>query len=196
MDINSTPTPVDVSRLRNILGASKAIMNKVESGNFETGNVDPRALTEDGVKTLQAEGVRRPAASNGSIGYTEEMVQSSRLPDVIKKAMIERPIPQLTNPNYTFSLDDVSDLAEEKPMGLPKQPKTKPNIIRESTQSSSDYITVSKAELSEMVNNIVNERLLEFFTKNNNRMVAENAVKKTISMLVKEGRLSVKKKIG
>jgi hypothetical protein len=44
-----TPQPVDLNRLKNILGASKAIMNKVETGNFETGHVDARALTEDGV---------------------------------------------------------------------------------------------------------------------------------------------------
>ena len=114
MDI---PQPVDLNRLKNILGASKAIMNKIDSGDFETGHVDARALTEDGVRELQAEGVRRPAQQGGGpTSYTEEMVQNSNLPPIIKKAMIERPIPQLTNPSYTFSLDDVSDLAEDKPL--------------------------------------------------------------------------------
>jgi hypothetical protein len=191
-----TPPPVDLNRLKNILGASKKLMNKVESGDFETGHIDSRALNEDGVMQLQAEGVRRPATASAPTTYTEEMVQKSNLPPIIKQAMIERPIPQLSSPNYTFSLDDVSELAEEKPLGLPRTPKTKPaqNIVRESVQHNSDYITISKSQLAEMVNNIVNERLLEFFAKNNNRMVTEEAVKKTVNMLIKEGRLAPKKK--
>ena len=39
MDI---PQPIDVSRLKGILGNAKKIMGKVETGNYETGNVDGR----------------------------------------------------------------------------------------------------------------------------------------------------------
>ena len=195
----SIPAPVDLNRLKSILGASKAIMNKVETGDFETGHVDPRALTEDGVRELQAEGVTRPAMSNHSanVGYNEQTVMNSRLPEGVKKIMLERPIPQLTGPNYTFSLDDVSELATDKPMGLPKTPKTSPKPTRQvvnESYSQSDMITVSKTELGEMVKNIVNERLLEFMTKTNNKAITEDAVKKTIALLIKEGKLTPKKK--
>ncbi len=191
-----TPQPVDLNKLKSILGASKTIMNKVESGNFETGHVDARALTEDGVRELQAEGVRRPASqSTSQIGYDTETVQNSRLPEAIKKIMVERPIPQLTSPNYTFSLDDVADLMEDKPMSLPKKPKTNSTqkLVNESLNNS-NYITINKEELKEMVSSIVNEKLLEFMTKTNNKAITEDAVKKTINMLVKEGKLTPKKK--
>lgn len=191
-----TPQPVDLNRLKGILGASKAIMNKVETGDFETGHVDARALTEDGVRELQAEGVTRPAnqQQQAHIGYDEETIMNSRLPEAIKRAMIEKPIPQLTSPSYTFSIDDVSELAE-KPMGLPKA-KAKPQSqqpLRES-YGNSEMITVSKTELKEMVSAIVNERLLEFMTKTNNKAITEDAVKKTIALLIKEGKLAPKKK--
>jgi len=192
----SLPQPVDLNRLKNILGASKAIMNKVETGNFETGHVDPRALTEDGVRELQAEGVTRPTMSqyNGNVGYTEETVMNSRLPEGVKKIMLERPIPQLTNPNYTFSLDDVASLSNDKPMGYPKTPKTTPKQTIRESQSQSDMITVSKIELNEIVSAIVNEKLLEFMTRTNNKAITEDAVKKTISLLIKEGKLAPRKK--
>jgi hypothetical protein len=187
------PQPVDLNKLKGILGASKAIMKKVETGDFQTGHVDARALTEDGVAELQAEGVTRPVTSTPQqMGYNEETVMKSNLPPAIKKAMIEKPIPQLTNPSYTFSLDDVADLAEDKKMGLPRTPKSK--VINESYNNQSGLITVSKEQLREMVNDLVNEKLLEFFVKNHNKNVTEDTVKRTVNTLIKEGRLQPKKK--
>lgn len=184
-----TPQPVDLNRLKNILGNAKAVMNKVETNNFKTGNIDARALTEDGVAELQSEGVSRPAASAG--GYTPEMVKNSNLPPMIKKAMLDNPIPQLSTPNHTFTLDDVADLAGEKKMKYPSTPKTR--TIAESTNQSG-LITISKEDLKEMVNELVNEKLLEFFLKNHNKSIAEDAVKRTISTLIKEGKVTTKKK--
>lgn len=186
MDI---PQPVDLNRLKGILGNAKAVMNKVENKDFSTGNIDPRALTEDGVAELQSEGVIRPSAPITQ-GYTEDMINNSNLPPVIKKAMLEKPIPQLTN--HTFTLNDVSDLAEEKKMKYPQTPKTK--VINESRQNQSSLITVSKEELKEMVNDLVNEKLLEFFVKNHNKTITEDTVKRTVSTLIKEGKIVTKKK--
>lgn len=194
-----TPAPVDVSRLKNILGNAKMLMKKVDSGDYETGHIDARALTEDGVQELQAEGVQRPASmsqpsmgASQAVGYTEEMVRNSRLPEAVKKAMIANPIqqPSLSSLSNTFSLDDVSDLVE-KPMGLPNRPKTKPRQrISESTNDDSDLITISRSDLDAMID----VRLLEFFTKTYNKMITEDTIKKTINTLVKEGKLTVKKK--
>jgi hypothetical protein len=184
------PPPVDLNKLKNILGASKAIMNKVETNNFSTGHIDARALTEEGVNQLQSEGVKH---SQTPMGYTEDMVKNSNLPPIIKKAMLENPIPQLTTPNHTFTLDDVSDLANEKPMGYPKTPVTNKQYINE-TKNNSDMISINKSDLNDMVQNIVNEKLLEFFSKSYNKMLTEKTVKSTISTLIKEGRLQPKKK--
>ncbi len=189
--MDTTPPPVDVNRLKAILNASKQLMKKVETGDFQTGNIDPRALTEDGVAGMQAEGITRPMNQMGSssVGYTAETVKNSRLPEAIKKIMIEKPIVQLASPNHTFTLDDVSELAE-KPMGLPRTPKNSPKKqINEAYPSNSEYLTVTKEELKEIVDSMVNEKLLEFFVQNNNKRVTEDAVKKTIGVLIKEGKL-------
>jgi len=185
-----TPQPVDLNRLKGILGNAKAVMNKVEANNFKTGNIDARALTEDGISELQSEGVSRTTTSQG---YTEEMVKNSKLPPAIKKAMLENPIPQLSGPSHTFTLDDVSDLADEKIMKYPTTPKTR--VISESQQTQSGLITVSKEQLKEMVNDLVNEKLLEFFIKNHNKTVTEETVKRTIRTLISEGKVTTKKKV-
>lgn len=188
-----TPPPVDLNKLKSILGASKAIMNKVESGNYETGHIDSRALTEEGVQELQAAGVTKPAMqSTQHLSYDAETIQNSRLPEAVKKLMIERPIPQMSNPNYTFSLDDVADLAEDKPMRAPKAPQKRQ--VYESVSQNSELISLTKEDLKEMVSTLVNEKLLDFFAKNYNKMMTEDTVKKTVNMLIKEGRLIPKKK--
>ncbi len=187
-----TPAPVDVSRLKAILGNAKAIMKKVDTGDFETGHVDPRALTEDGVRDMQAEGIVRPAMTQtANVGYTEEMVNNSNLPEAIKQAMIQRPIQQMTGLNHTFNLDDVSDLAEDKPMGLPKiNPTRKPSPVNESRSNNSDLLTISRSDLDALID----VRLLEFMTKTYNKLIIEDTIKKTMSTLIKEGKLTVKKK--
>lgn len=191
------PQPVDLNKLKSILAGSKKIMNKVENNDFTTGNINPRALTEDGIKELQSEGVTRPMTQqNSSVGYTEDMIKNSKLPSNIKEAMLKNPIPQITSPNYTFSLDDVSELSQEKPMGVPRIPKTntpKSRVVNESVNNS-DLITISRAELKEIVTEAVTKELLEFFAKNYNAMVTEQTVKKTVGLLVKEGKIPQKKK--
>ena len=86
-----TPPPVDLNKLKGILGNAKTIMKKVETGDFETGHVDARALTEEGVMELQAEGVRRPHQPQQQQfeGHQyEEAVINSRMPEAVKKLSI------------------------------------------------------------------------------------------------------------
>jgi len=190
-DQNQLPPPVDITRLKSILSGAKAVMQKVNSNNFSTGNIDPRALTEDGVRELQSEGVTRQTTSS-PVQYTNETVMNSKLPDAIKQAMINNPIPQLTGLNHSFTLDDVIDHEQfEKPLPRPKiqQNNTRPRI-NESTNNS-DLITISKSQLNELIN----ENLLNFFAKSYNKMLTEETVKKTITTLIKEGKIIPKKKI-
>ena len=188
------PKPIDLNKLKGILSASKAIMNKVENNNYSVGHIDSRALNEDGVNQLYSEGVTRPVTSAPVEGYTEEQVKNSRLPDAIKKVMLESPIPKLSGPSHTFTLDDVADL-QEKPMGYPKTPKATPKtVFNESIQSNSDRISVTREQLKEMVNEIVNERLVELFMKASAQKITEDTVKKTLNGLIKEGKLTAKKK--
>lgn len=185
-----TPQPVNVNNpaLLNLLRNAKAVMNKVENNNFTTGHVDARALTEDGVRELQNEGVQRPAAHEVS-DYTEEQVRNSNLPDVVKEAMIKNKIPKVSLASASFSLEDVSELIE-KPMGLPKTPQTRKVVNETVMPHNSDMITISKTELKSMIN----ESLAQFFKQSYDKALTEDAIKKTIQLLIKEGKITVKPK--
>jgi hypothetical protein len=196
-----TPQPIDVSKLAHILKASKQIMNKVENHDYSTGHIDGRALNEDGVQQMYNEGYTAPASQQGFDNYAEDQIKNSKLPDVIKKAMIENPIPKLSGFNHTFNAEDVADLIE-KPLGVPQTKRTPPKQqqqsqrINEQTYSNqnSEIISVTKEQLKEMVNDLVNEKLIEFFMKANTQRITEDAVKKTLTALVKEGKIVAKKK--
>lgn len=134
-DVKPLP-PANVHAMKGILQRAKGLMNVVESGQYQTGSIDPtsidggdpeKRLTE---ADLMASGKMPQAPSNHrgnmpsgmgggmnpSSGNYEQAVKNSRLPNGIKEAMLKNPIPQ-ANPyaalNNTFSLDDVSDLIEE-----------------------------------------------------------------------------------
>jgi hypothetical protein len=185
----SIPQPIDVSRLKGILGNAKNIMTKVETGNYETGNVDGRALTEDGVKQLQAEGVRRPM-TQGQPQIDNSRIQNSRLPESIKKAMIENPIAQPTGLNHTFTLDDVYDMADEKPMPTPQARK---QPIQESYQQpqQQQFGGYSDNVLRAMIKDVLIEYLSNEYSKN----LTESVIKQTISTLINEGKITAKKKV-
>jgi hypothetical protein len=191
-----TPAPIDVSKLAHILSASKKIMNKVENNDYSTGHIDERALNEDGVQQMYSEGYVAPTSQQVVENYDESLIRNSKLPDVIKKAMIEQPIPKLSGLNHTFNAEDVAGLME-KPMGTPQSRKVspkQPQRVNEQVYSNSGAITVTKEQLREMVNDLVNEKLIEFFMKANTQKITEEAVKRTLTALVKEGKLTAKKK--
>lgn len=183
-----TPQPVNLNNpaLIALLRNSKQIMNKVENNDYTTGNINQRALTEQGITELQNEGFTPPTQTQ-VIDYSDDQVMNSRLPDNVKKAMISNRIPKVSPLSNTFSLDDVSEMVE-RPMGFPKVPQTKRNINE--SVSSSDTITISKTELKSMIN----ESLANFFKQSYDNTLTENAIKKTIQMLIKEGKINVKQK--
>ena len=118
--------------------------------------------------------------------YTEEQVKNSKLPQVIKEAMLKNPIPQLQMPPSKFSLEDLGDLVE-KPAPRTKKPISENRSL---VSSNSDMITISRTELKEMIN----ESLVQFLTNAYNKNLTEEVIKRTINTLIKEGKLSVKKK--
>jgi len=185
----NTPQPIDVNRLKGILGNAKKVMNKVETGNYETGHVDGRALTEDGVKQLQAESVRKPI-QQAQQQYDDSRIQNSRLPESVKKAMRENPIPQPTGLNHTFTLDDVYDVADEKPMPTPQARK---QMVQENYQqpAQQNFGGYSENALRGMIKDVLIEYLSNEYSKN----LTESVIKQTISTLINEGKINVKKKV-
>jgi hypothetical protein len=192
--MNAIPQPADLSKLKGILGKAKAVMNTVEEGNFKKGNIDESILTQD---TSSYANTLTPQMGNNNFNtpvnnvqrpITEEAIRKSKMPEAIKKAMLENPIQQPTI-NHTFSLDDVSDLIE-KPMPAPQARRTtQPSRVNESViTQQNDKIMVSESVLRDMIKDI----LIEYLVGDYQKQLTEGVIKKTINTLIKEGKIRTK----
>lgn len=106
-------------KLQNSLLAAKQVMNKVETKTYQTGNVDSSLLTQD-TSNLQSspqqaatqqptsDRTQRDVKSNMS----EDKIKGSKLPENIKKLMLENPIPTVSYENE-LSNDFIDEVAKK-----------------------------------------------------------------------------------
>ena len=204
-----TPAPVDISKLKSILGNAKKIMAATEQKfPSKTAKTAKTAMAESydyNSGPMYSENDERepeyptyvPQQQNGMgenihkpMVYSEEAVMNSNLPANIKEAMLKNPIPKLSGPPSKFSLEGLEDLVEKPKFKSPGVP------LRESSgsyQAPSNMITVSLDQLNEIIDQRVEKRVNEVLAKMYSKTITEQAIKRTISTLITEGKI-VKKK--
>ena len=196
-----TPPPVDLNALKNILANAKAVMNKLEADKpIVNANANSRAAMVESYNQNYNQPIynemdeREPeypsytpsAQQTQPRGYTAEQVMASNLPPAIKEAMIRNPIPQLSMANASFSLDDVMEQPQQRQ--APAQQRRP--ITEKRVQQDSDMVTLSRGELKELIN----ETLVNFLKNNYEKNLTETTIKRTINLLIKEGKLGNTKK--
>lgn len=186
----NTPQPVDFNRLKGVLGNAKAVMNKVDSGNYQTGNVDATSLVQDTSNFVNEGNMNTNAQSMGNPtrqpkNISNENIMNSRLPDAIKKSFSEKKI-QTPGTSAAFSLDDMGDLLQEKPMPVPSVPKN--SINEQSMMNNQPTYSFNETELRSIIKDVLIEYLATDYTKN----LTEGVIKKTINTLIKEGKVKTK----
>jgi len=176
--MNQVPQSADLSKLKGILSNAKAVMNKVNE-NSSNGKSLPsnNATTTNTTNYISEEQFNNANAvqQQPQRKITKESIRNSKLPDAIKKAMLENPIQQSNSLIHSFNLEDVADLIEP-------QKQVKENIVHNNDN-------ISEAKIREIVKDV----LLEYLTEDYNKKLTENAIKKTINTLLKEGKIKTKK---
>lgn len=180
--MDGMPTPINPALLK-ILANSKQVMNKVEekkpiSKNANINETKNESFyNENDEKDFVYE--QKNINHNVNLDYNEEMVRNSKLPDNIKQLMIKHPIKQSSFTQTKFTAEDI-----EKINGTNKE------VIQEQRLTgNSDMITISKSELKDMIN----EGISTFFKQIYDKTLTEETIKKTINLLIKEGKINVKK---
>lgn len=153
------------SRLKEILSRSKAVMRKTEESYGTTSKtMDSMSnstvsyeekeipnLTENYIQNRSG-GTSSVAPKNGQYRNLEK----SKLPDFIKKVMVENPIEIPETPFHTFDLDDVSDLVVEN--------ETKPQkkqVNKEVSLELNETIIrkIVREEMEDLVRGVIEEYL-------------------------------------
>jgi len=144
----------------------------------------------------------RPVANTNPIQQTHQGVAANKLPPEILKAMVENPIQQVA-PKInaagmrTFDLNDLpADMLKGAPVNnIPTQAPA-PVYVNETIQTpqvnqyGQKTVTITEAELDAKIKNALFEFMATTFTKT----LTEATIKKTISTLIKEGKLKVTQK--
>lgn len=119
--------------------------------------------------------------------FSKEHIMASKLPDNIKEAMIKKPIARAEMTGLSQEAIEAINPTARKATPQPRQMVSE----NRTTQSvDSDLITISRNELKE----IMNETLVSFLKTNYEKSLTEAAITKTINLLIKEGKIGVKKK--
>jgi hypothetical protein len=172
--MNPNPVQFNDPRMLAILKASKQVLKKVESGDYQTGNVDGRALNEEG-------STKPPVIS-------ENRLQNSKMPDSIKKIMAERPIPRGDGlgAGNTNQLEGLEELIE-KPLPHPKTPQPKKRTMNENTGNS-----YSGGLNEEQIRAIFKEEIIEFMSTYFVKTISEQTRKTMLDQMLKEGLIKKK----
>ena len=194
------PAPVPLGALEGLLARSKQVMQQVEAKNpivqkgSDSGLVEsytPQQKTqsygydESDEKDMYYGDYKAPERDvTQVVDYTEEQVMSSNLPPAIKEAMLKNKIPRLSGPPSKVSPEAIAKMTGIQPK---PQPQTRQPLVE--NHNNNGMVTVSKEQLQAMIK----EGIDNFFKNDYEKRITEAAIKKTITVLIKEGKLNTKK---
>ena len=157
---------------------AKKVMNKVDGGNYEKGYVNENVLRSN-PEDFMGEMPQMPVANtrpvnNGELNVSK--IQNSKLPDAIKKAMIENPIPQISL-NDTLDMDFVKGakrLMEQEGVSS-KSPSSQPKQTIVNNNIDMNAIAVL---IENTVRKVMDEKLNQILTASQTSSINENLVLK------------------
>ena len=155
---------------------AKKVMNKVDGWNYERGHVNEQILRsnpEDVLASMDQQQLttKSPQPVNG------DRIQNSKLPDAIKKAMMENPIPQISL-NDTLDMDFIKGakrLMEQEGVG-PKPTQQKQSTI--TPVSGNIDMNAIALMIENTVRKVMDEKLNQILTASTTSSINENLVLK------------------
>lgn len=169
--------PITSNDLMQRLAKAKKVMNKVDNGDFERGHVNESILRSDPEEYIQNNEVpMQSQAKNVTAPASVDKIQNSKLPDAIKKAMMENPIPQISL-NETLDMDFVK--------GAKKLMEREGLSTKTPTQSKNQPSSVSNIDMSAIavlientVRKVMDEKLNQILSAQQTASINENLVLK------------------
>lgn len=153
---------------------AKKVMNKVEGGNFERGHVNESMLMSDPEEFINTQEPRqtstRPVGSPNA-----DRIQNSKLPDAIKKAMMENPIQQISL-NDTLDMDFVKGakrLMEQEGVATRPSAQSKQTIVNNNIDMNAIAVLIENT-----VRKVMDEKLNQILTASTTSSINENLVLK------------------
>jgi hypothetical protein len=174
--------PISSNDLMQRLAQAKKVMNKVDGGNFERGHVNESMLLSDPEEYIQNSNVSIPATKNVAAPSSISKIQNSKLPDNIKKAMIENPIEQMPQISLSETLDmdfikGAKRLMESEGVSTNKQ-TSKQTTSKPFQQTSNIDMNSIAVIIENTVRKVMDEKLNQILSAQQTQSINENLVLK------------------
>lgn len=170
---------ISSNELMKKLVQAKKVMNKVDGGNFERGHVNESVLLSDPEELMKSQyGEQQPSNQRPVNGQASvDKIQNSKLPDNIKKAMIESPIPQISL-NDTLDMDFVKGAKRLMEQEGISSKKSQPQQKQSQVQSSNIDMNAIALMIENTVRKVMDEKLNQILTASTTSSINENLVLK------------------
>jgi hypothetical protein len=158
---------------------AKKVMNKVDGGNYERGHVNESMLLSDPEELMNSQNFEQPQSNQRPVNgpASVDKIQSSKLPDAIKRAMIENPIPQISL-NDTLDMDFVKGAKRLMEQEGVSSKKPQPQQRQQQTQSSNIDMNAIALMIENTVRKVMDEKLNQILTASTTSSINENLVLK------------------
>jgi hypothetical protein len=153
---------------------AKKVMNKVDGGNYERGHVNEAMLTSSPEDLMNNQQLPQQSPTKQMAMPSVDRIQNSKLPDAIKKAMIENPIQQISL-NDTLDMDFLKGakrLMEQEGVGK-KQSQPKQTIVNNNIDMNAIAVLIENT-----VRKVMDEKLNQILTASTTSSINENLVLK------------------
>jgi hypothetical protein len=174
--------PISANDLMTKLAKASKVMKKVEGGNFTRGNVSESMLSDgyddEGEYTQQPLQQQIPQQYS-TPDFDVSRIQNSKLPDAIKKAMMENPISQISLGD-TLDMDFVKGakrlIEQENRANNPSQPKKQTKPVQ--TVGGNIDMNAIATLIENTVRKVMDEKLNQILTAQTTSTINENLVLK------------------
>jgi hypothetical protein len=155
---------------------AKKVMNKVDGGNFERGNINENVLLSDPEQLMKTQQVQPQTTTRQMVGNPSiDKINKTKLPDAIKKAMIENPIQQisLTDTLDMDFLKGAKRLMEQEGVSTRSSTQPKQNIVNNNVDMNAIAVLIENT-----VRKVMDEKLNQILTASQTSTINENLVLK------------------
>ena len=171
--------PISSNDLMQKLAQAKKIMNKVDTGNFERGHVNEDILINDPEEYIHTNNMPPLSETrNVSVPASVSKIQNSRLPDNIKKAMIENPIEQVSQISLNETLDMNFIKGAKRLMEQEGTSKSKQTVSKPTSQPSNIDMNSIATIIENTVRKVMDEKLNQLLSAQQTHSINENLVLK------------------
>jgi hypothetical protein len=155
---------------------AKKVMNKVDGGNFERGHVNESILQSTPEELMNSQQPSQPRKNLGNPSI--DKINNTKLPDAIKRAMIEHPIEQMQSISLNDTLDmdfikGAKRLMEQEGVSTRPSAQPKQTIVNNNIDMNAIAVLIENT-----VRKVMDEKLNQILTASTTSSINENLVLK------------------